>query len=789
MKKMFAVLGVGTSSALVCLLVAPDVSTAQRLGAPAAAIETPYQTEHTWALGEIVGDINEMSRYRGKPLAAPPPLTGAVTPWHPEQLAAYAADQFGGGAAKPSASEPADQHGALVTLAPDAILKANAAVSAALKRDMRNPRAHESAALVLAAFGLRESAGGLSDTRWVLNRMTAHLAVAQALRNGQSAASMDGQLAHAALLALSNRQRTALNALDAITPKTVPALAWQRALRIRITEDWRLLPMPAQSPRIEKLEYFRARRRTLRSIRGGQDLSDLREPMALDFARVLQSRSFGVEDGQDVVLDGLLAEISELASVYKVIHQRELPKELPAAIVNVRAGRLLGSGDPQVVPWGAWAEFAQRHIGQSIDKIDYHYRQMLILPDRADQLKAGFDAALQHLTLYPVASVARTKGKSGTEADLRYIARAVDVAVRTPELITFDYWSLIETGSRYEPVSRGMPAKKVWFSPPSAEVPYDAGRRADVLTALQRPAVEALMAEAPHDIGLLYRVAQLHRPLLNTVRALVEPRVDFDMWAIDWAINTARDYNDRLALRRKACELAVGHCLTLADDLIAVDERAAAAEYEKVFRNPALDQISMANSSGWLVSYYERTGQLIQAMDLAQRSAEVYSRRGLATLAHLLERRARVSEADEVFTAAAARYPTGKADLAGFLYRQAVTAKKPEYLSRWNAIQKEVFPDGLQPMAAVMTEAPGKGVFVEQDSDASRRVRLQAGDIIVGVDGWKVESKEQYDAVLAFPPPHGKHKFTAWRGVLFSVELPAGHGMTLKTHPLKGWIE
>ena len=83
--------------------------------------------------------------------------------------------QFGGAAARINDSDPPDQHNQLLDLTPDSILKANAVISAALKREMRNPRAHEAAALILGAFGLRESAGGLSDTRWVLNRMTAHL--------------------------------------------------------------------------------------------------------------------------------------------------------------------------------------------------------------------------------------------------------------------------------------------------------------------------------------------------------------------------------------------------------------------------------------------------------------------------------------------------------------------------------------------------------------------------------------------------------------------------------------
>ena len=87
----------------------------------------------------------------------------------------------------------------LLAMSADAILKSSIAASSALKRDMRNPRAHEAAALTLAAFAMRESAEGMSDTRWALNRMTAHLAMAQALRNGRAGRSVDGLLAAAAL--------------------------------------------------------------------------------------------------------------------------------------------------------------------------------------------------------------------------------------------------------------------------------------------------------------------------------------------------------------------------------------------------------------------------------------------------------------------------------------------------------------------------------------------------------------------------------------------------------------
>ena len=56
----------------------PNIAGAQILGAPAAALETPYQTEHAWAIREVTADINEMARYRVKGPAAPPALTDPI---------------------------------------------------------------------------------------------------------------------------------------------------------------------------------------------------------------------------------------------------------------------------------------------------------------------------------------------------------------------------------------------------------------------------------------------------------------------------------------------------------------------------------------------------------------------------------------------------------------------------------------------------------------------------------------------------------------------------------------
>jgi hypothetical protein len=449
---------------------------------------------------------------------------------------------------------------------------------------------------------------------------------------------------------------------------------------------------------------------------------------------------------------------------------------------------------PRVLSWGAWAEFFQRHIGMNVGEIDGFYRQMYGSPDRADQMKQKMDALFSEWTLFPVASSKRTKGR-GTEADLRDINRAIDLAYRSPELVNYDFWTFLATGARYEVVSRAMPVQQAWFAAaPSDAIPYDAGVRAKaMLGLLQQPALEALVAEASSDVRL-HAAALAPRPnnqaLAERIREWFKARASFDLYAIDAIVNWSRSLEEDIEWRQRGCALSAAQCVSLADlYAYAGDEAKAVAEYEKAFRNPAYDRVRMSNASAWLVSYYERTNQLQRAYDLAYQSAEVGSSRGMNTLAQLLERRGRLDEAEVLYQRIAGRYQRSSGDLAGFLYRQAIVGNRAAYLDRWRAVERQLFPGGLKKIPGVMAEQPARGVFVYNDSAASRRVRLQAGDIVVGVDGWLVENKEQHDAVMKFNPGVTRHQYTAWRGILFTVDLPESHGMDLQDHPLKGWIQ
>ena len=145
---------------------------------------------------------------------------------------------------------------------------------------------------------------------------------------------LDGQLAAAVLATLGNRQVAALETITRLGDAQAdsPKGAWLRTLTLRINQDWRVLKTPATASRLEKLEYFRARRATAPDRRASQELQDLKETAAADFARIAQSSAASVEDGNEFVADSVVRELSELATVYQRAFKRPMAAALPGAI-------------------------------------------------------------------------------------------------------------------------------------------------------------------------------------------------------------------------------------------------------------------------------------------------------------------------------------------------------------------------------------------------------------------------------------------------------------------------
>ena len=804
-------------TALVILLgyVANTRRLLPRLRAAPATLDGRFSKEEAWIVDEIVRDITEMSAYPAKGAAVSiQPRDGmyeiamnggAAAPvgvdlredlWSPAQFSTLARAAVGAAdtAGRQRPVDAVQVFRQLVDLTPGSLVTASAAVSRALAADIHDWRAHESAALVLGAFALRESAGRFNDTRWAMNRMTAHLAVAAALR-GAGDQTDDGRLADAVLMILANHQARAVAALDALAAgqRPVEMRAWTRALRLRLTGDLRGFDDVAHGTRLEQLEYFRAARAAAPRANGMSQLDDLSVAPTADWLRIIEASGVGVEDG-GAIAGAMTAERAESNQLFQRLHDGQLPTDWIAAL-NVRADRLVGPAGLQVLPWGAWAEAAQRHIAMFVEKEDAYHRLTIGDEHEADSRKVRLKSELGGLRLFPIATMFWNKGPKGTEGDARLIDDAIAAAVAAPELVSPAAWARLALGSHYERVRRGMPEPPTWFAAMGPRVGYEAARRIqEGSTAVSAEMLAAMLIDAPYDNGLGIRYLSTkygQHPPVAEVRRVFGARLDYDIRAVRAArALVQQDAEETIALSQAACRLSPPECIALASALIDANrESEAAASYERAFADPALDAVALSNSSDWLVNYYYRHGRTAAALALAERAGGTSSYRGLVTMAHLYERLGRTAAAESAYRGAATSYDNSS-QLIGFYYRAVNVRHEVQFEDAWKMSLARVFPNGLTPVPTSDAH-PDAGVVVVNDSPRSRKAGLQAGDIVVGLEGWSVSNYDQYAAINAFFDREDV-KLTAWRGHLFTVEASAPNrllGVEYRSYPVRGWAE
>jgi PDZ domain-containing protein len=783
-----------------------------RLGAKAAPLAAPFTTEEAWVVDEIVRDITEMSAY---PRSATPVKITAAQPgggvfrvtvgasapididlrddlWAPAAFAALARQTLAGGASNRvpvSARTPAFV--SLVDLTPAALVNADAVISKDLASDMHDAAAHEAAALTLAGFALREAEGRMNDTRWAMNRMTAHLAMANALRES-TAASVDGRLAEATLLAFADRQTRALAILDSLNDgKPDTALtAWTRALRMRITDDWRQLADPAHATRLEQREYFRARRTTVKTSRGSVELDAWGIDPDADWVRIIESYSVGVQDGW-LVTDALEMERTEYKDVFLRIHGRPIDDK-PVTALNAPASRCVSTNAVHVLPWGAWAEFAQRHISTVIGRYDSFLRHSLGRAVDADDQQAALEQEFGALWIFPISTTFWTKGPHGREADLRFINEAVDAVLSAPYRVPAAVWTFLDFGTKYEPVRRGIPPASAWFAEVAPRAAYDAGARVKA-GLLRSGAMTVMLDDAPYDARLLeqYLTNGQKKPF-EEIERLAGARMSYDLRPIGWALATLRDDDSRrVPVLEVSCRIAPGSCSDLGLEMAkgGRDDEAAKA-YELAFADPSLDAVALANKSRWLMQYYATHNRVGPALQLASRVAGAGSSEGLAVAGHLYEQLGRADDAEALYKQIALRYDDDYAELVGFYFRQVEVRRRREYDDVWRSARERVFPDGLS-NTPVSTDKPAAGVHVSQDSEPARKIGLRAGDIIIAVDGWHVANLPQYYAARALAES-GPLTLTVWRGTLAEIKI-ADRTMRpvfqVENYPIQGWIE
>ncbi len=706
-----------------------------------------------------------------------------------EGLAKLAMDRLQVKVPTPRGERPAVAVSALVDLAAETVEQENGRVSARLASEMLSASAHEEAAFVLGAFAMRENAGTFSDTRPILCRMTAHLALARALR-APSPPRPDGELARLIQTTLIGRQSEAMEGIARLRKGRITPgeRAWLVALAMRNTGDWRLVANPARATLVERIEYVRALKRTQGGLKALEFLSRQRTKPATEWTRIglagvpsKQENGSSVEEGNVFAPTALDLELQEVASVLKVARLGAFePTDDPAQALNAPSGRTVWQPDaadqgPRVIDRGLRAGFAQRQILFAAERTEMHLEEMLGAPEAAAEFRAQATTRLGKLTLFPLLQevwnrrVVRQRPGGPPppmDKDRGRCLVALELLRQRPEVVAAYYWDELNTQCSRARVENTLVDPKLWFTTglPLGTL-YDLDHRSYIPAfGLGAPAIEGLARLAPYDQTVMYWRMSRH-PLEEKITQAEFDEIYGPVVAYDAKAQRARatrvDVPDPqfVAAAKQACAANADQCLRMANELVdrGADEEAVRA-YERAVRS-ARDRVAVSTSTRWLVQHYFEAGRDARALEVARMSAEVHSAAGLDILGQLTERMGRYEEAEGAYVALAAAYRDEAYRLPAFYFRHERRVGDGRFRAQAAAAEKELFPAGLKrasiadlralearngPSGAARTGFP----FMEEPSKGQKALGLRMGDTILVLDGYRVFNEQQYACVL-----------------------------------------
>ena len=771
-----------------CVLASGAMLWATRLAfappPPETLAATPNRTvatEQEWIVGDVVAAIAGMARnastvdvkvkrgidaggHASFDVALPgehQQVTVVSHIWSPDTYEPIAQHLLGDGAAVNDDVDLAARD-ALTDLRVDVLLAQNRRISDALQANMRSASAHESAALLVGAFALREASNFFGDVRPALSRMAAHLAMARTLRRGEPIGH-DGALAMVILTDLSGLQRQALEMLDAydgVAAPGSPDRAWMRALRLRITGDWRQHHADEHETLLERFEYARALRQRLGAdaFVAYADTADAGAVNLPDWHRIaLDNSEITLEAGARFAATGMLRELDEAQHVWTALHGDSLGRDALVSALNDRplaspVSRRGGATHVDVLDWGTWAAFHQRHLCESLALIVLHVRNSE--GDRAvGRTLKELDASFGQLTLFPVVEGWIARNSEQYEDALM---RARPIVDAQPELLTAPEWNFLLKRPSFERRTIPFPVNVRWFDPAEPEgTAFDLPNRSLQPGCPRPPTLEQaawFAREQPYDEWTVWANAWYPvkgRPTADAIRAAFGPLIEYDDIALrNFVDQIALTLDERVELVQRRCAIAPHNCGTLAELLLVNNrEREAVAAYEH-WAASERNQAIVAWNVTWLVRYYRDHGRLADARTVAAAAAATRSYGGLQVMAELLEMEGRLDEAEKIYRDIAGQYQDGNAPLGLFLMRRALSTHDKALEEKAAGLLRDEFPNGLEPIVEYALPAtPADGATFATFGLRPASFGLQPDDIIVGVDGWRVHSGTQYTEV------------------------------------------
>ncbi|GAA5123270.1 hypothetical protein JIN84_11175 [Luteolibacter yonseiensis] len=654
----------------------------------------------------------------------------------------------------------------LLTPTAKVLQKANKEISERIKTTPAAARVHEEAAFLLGVFGLRHNAQQFNDLRPLLCRMTAHLAFAEKLREGKPPSDA-GRWAEVLYDCHAGRPVKAREKMKSI-PTEGDSGRWKRVVDLHVTGDWRRMQDLAEPSLAEAIVHARA----LKTHRGNPELMAFvteREDLQAtpEWSRLLSQQDRSVDDGHLAMRSGVTMEFFEAGEVFN-LGKEPTPDKIAAFLAKDGAWGLVGKdGGPRVISDADWAGYFRRHFHMVCANVSrFALRQW----GSHEAAVAWEKEVLPYCRKLPdvelIEPLVATREKDFQD-DMRKVS---DYARKHPERIPMGLWFDYRFPNLNVRPGTAMPNQEPWFrevSPPgTAHDPIHRIRFTGIQGGDWVKQIKALHKIDPWNRELCYELAENTGNNIESVKAAWGEVREYSKRPLNQILEGPRlTADERIETLRTFMSFDPDAGLDLGDALVIAGQPEEAHDAYETAYEKSPDRVGVSNKTRWLIHYYKSSGNDARAREIADHNEQVFSHEGLESAFVLAIRDKDAKRAKKIAEDIAERYDDHRYGL----------------FAAWHgdgdeSALREVFPNGLQDVTTADFEdvKSPKGCRLDKDSVVTRSVGVRSGDIVVAVDGKRVETMLQYDMLMRpILDPHTRLIIRRGRQVLeIDCQLP-----------------
>jgi tetratricopeptide (TPR) repeat protein len=626
-------------------------------------------------------------------------------------------------------------------------------LSEKLKGTMLDSSLHEKAALVLAAFALRDRLEPYEDPRWALSRVTAHLAVAHWISGGDP--GLEGAYALTTAYSLMNLQTNALGRLRQLESRPETSTAWNRALYARITGDYRALRAvkPEELTRLEWAERVCAVSRSLGREIAAREVAKfvkVNGEKAVDadlfFCIFKGGRPGSVGLGRTLYLGiGYKLTLQEVGNAWwnsqgGVLKLSSLSELAPR--LNVTPGGCIHSeGQVDILDWGAWAMQSQRRLAVTyLRSLEFMRDQWGLPKAEVDREQKALDQQVGQLWLVPCLRAELHPDEIG-EAFSVFEGHRTVVPMYCARSIVMKWYRTLPRAFSPDSKTEASLVAAQWTScgfPNRTYVNLE-GDMSFLWGSLNLP---VMLQALPFHFGLIRPYIDSKHPPAAECQKILQPVADYDSTAAAMLANMLPA--DQIEAKETVYRRLAAQDPKFYFDLIGLFEKrdlTKAANYFEQARAEGADPVLIAYHAARFMDYYFSIGNNQKAEEVAKEAEEVGSAAGFETMmrycvkTHDFQRGLKVAQEDEE------RYEDPASVVA---YIEELKREQPQFHDfdrLYDLKLRACFPHGIGPYQP-SSDAPNSGALINANGRLLRR-----GDVVVAVDGKLVENLHQLRAL------------------------------------------